>query len=315
MAYGVEASDLSKRFGDVAALDGLSLVVPAGRVCGLLGPNGAGKTTAVRVLTTLLRMDAGRAVVAGCDVARDPVGVRRRIGLVGQHAAVDEVLSGRQNLVLFGRLFHLGVRRARARADELLSQFGLTDARDRPVSSYSGGMRRRLDLAAGLILSPPVLFLDEPTTGLDPRGRGEVWAAVRALVSEGTTVVLTTQMLEEADQLSDVVTVIDRGRVIASDTPAALKASVRADWIEVVVRDAVSLERARAVLGAGAEVDVDARRVSAPVRDRIATLGAVVRELGDDAEDVTLRRPTLDEVFLELTAPPSPRAAASERPA
>lgn len=302
MAYGVEAVDLGKRFGDVVALDGLSLAVPAGTVCGLLGPNGAGKTTAVRVLTTLLRLDTGRAEVAGCDVASDPAGVRRRIGLVGQHAAVDEVLTGRQNLVLFGRLFHLGRVRAARRADELLERFGLTDAGGRPVASYSGGMRRRLDLAAGLILSPPVLFLDEPTTGLDPRGRNEVWAAVRALVSDGTTVVLTTQMLEEADQLSDVVTVVDHGRVIASDTPTALKAALGGDWIEVVVRDATSLERAVALLGDASEVDADARRVSAPVRDRMGTLGAVVRELGDDAEDITLRRPTLDEVFLELTA-------------
>ena len=302
MAYGVEAVDLGKRFGDVVALDGLSLAVPAGTVCGLLGPNGAGKTTAVRVLTTLLRLETGRAEVAGCDVARDPAGVRRRIGLVGQHAAVDEVLTGRQNLVMFGRLFHLGRVRATRRADELLERFGLTDAGGRQVASYSGGMRRRLDLAAGLILSPPVLFLDEPTTGLDPHGRNEVWAAVRALVSDGTTVVLTTQMLEEADQLSDVVTVIDRGRVIASDTPTALKAALGGDWIEVVVRDATALARAVALLGDASEVDADARRVSAPVRDRMGTLGAVVRELGDDAEDITLRRPTLDEVFLELTA-------------
>jgi ABC-2 type transport system ATP-binding protein len=303
-----------KRFGDVVALDGVSLAVQAGTVCGLLGPNGAGKTTAVRVLTTLLRMDGGRAEVAGRDVARDPAGVRRRIGLVGQHAAVDEVLSGRQNLVLFGRLFHLGVRAARARADGLLERFGLADAGARPVASYSGGMRRRLDLAAGLILSPPVLFLDEPTTGLDPRGRNEVWAAVRALVGDGTTVLLTTQLLDEADQLADVVTVIDRGRVIASDTPAALKSSLRADRIEVVVRDATALERAAAALGPVAEVDADRRQVSAPVGDRMGALGAVLRELGEQAEDVTLRRPTLDEVFLELTAPTA-REATTGRPA
>jgi ABC-2 type transport system ATP-binding protein len=293
---------LCKRFGEVVALDELSLAVPAGTVCGLLGPNGAGKTTAVRVLTTLLRMDAGRAVVAGCDVAKDAGGVRRRIGLVGQHAAVDEVLSGRQNLVLFGRLFHLGRAAAGRRADELLARFGLEDAGARPVSSYSGGMRRRLDLAAGLILSPSVLFLDEPTTGLDPRGRNEVWAAVRALAASGTTVLLTTQTLEEADQLADLVTVIDHGRVIASDAPAALKAALRADWIDVVVRDADAVSRAAALLGDGVEVDVEARRVSAPVDDRMAALGLVVRELGEAAEDVTLRRPTLDEVFLELTA-------------
>ena len=312
MAYGVEAVELGKRFGTVVALDGLSLAVEAGTVCGVLGPNGAGKTTAVRILTTLLRADAGRATVAGIDVARDPAGVRRRIGLVGQNAAVDEVLSGRQNLVLFGRLFHLSVAAARARADELLARFGLAEAGARPVAQYSGGMRRRLDLAAGLILSPPVVFLDEPTTGLDPRGRNEVWAAVRALVAEGTTVLLTTQMLEEADQLADRVAVVDQGRVIAEDSPLGLKASLRGDWIDVVVRDAAELSRAAAVLGDEAEVDVEARRVSAPVRDRMAALAAVVRELGEEAEDVTLRRPTLDEVFLALTATPSPAVSSSE---
>jgi len=312
MAYGVEAVELGKRFGTVVALDGLSLAVEAGTVCGVLGPNGAGKTTAVRILTTLLRADAGRATVAGIDVARDPAGVRRRIGLVGQNAAVDEVLSGRQNLVLFGRLFHLSVAAARARADDLLARFGLAEAGARPVAQYSGGMRRRLDLAAGLILSPPVVFLDEPTTGLDPRGRNEVWAAVRALVAEGTTVLLTTQMLEEADQLADRVAVVDQGRVIAEDSPLGLKASLRGDWIDVVVRDAAELSRAAAVLGDEAEVDVEARRVSAPVRDRMAALAAVVRELGEEAEDVTLRRPTLDEVFLALTATPSPAVSSSE---
>jgi ABC-2 type transport system ATP-binding protein len=292
---------LRKRFGAVDALDGVDLTVEAGTVCGLLGPNGAGKTTAMRILTTLLRPDAGQAKVAGLDVVRDPAGVRRRIGLVGQSAAVDEVLSGRQNLVLFGRLLHLGAAAARSRADELLERFGLADTGAKPVSQYSGGMRRRLDLAAGLILSPPVLFLDEPTTGLDPRGRNEVWAAVRGLVADGTTVVLTTQTLDEADQLADRIAVIDRGRVIAEDTPTALKAALGGDWIDVVVRDAAALERARAILGADAEVDVEARRISAPAPDRMTALGTVVRELGDAAEDVTLRRPTLDEVFLALT--------------
>lgn len=299
----VEADGLRKRYGPAVALDGLDLAVAAGTVCGLLGPNGAGKTTTVRVLATLARADAGRAVVAGVDVARDPAGVRKRIGLVGQHAAVDEALSGRQNLVLFGRLLHLGVSRARARADELLERFGLTEAADRAVSGYSGGMRRRLDLAAGLLVAPAVLFLDEPTTGLDPRSRVEVWEAVRTLAAEGTTVLLTTQHLEEADRLADRIAVVDGGRVVAEGTPTELKDALADDRIEVVLRAPADVGVAAALLervAVGAvDVDVDALRVSAPVRDRMGALAAVVGEL--DAEDVTLRRPTLDEVFLELT--------------
>jgi ABC-2 type transport system ATP-binding protein len=308
MAYGeklvVEAEGLRKTYGDTAALAGLDLAVAGGTVFGLLGPNGAGKTTAVSVLTTLLRADAGRAVVAGADVATDPGAVRERIGLVGQHAAVDEVLSGRQNLVLFGRLMHLGASHARERAEALLERFGLMDAADRPAASYSGGMRRRLDLAAGLIRSPAVLFLDEPTTGLDPRSRSEVWDAVRALASDGTTVVLTTQYLEEADRLADRIAVVDGGRVVAEGSPAELKDALAAgDWIEVTVREAEDLAVAAALLARVSDVqpEVDETRllVSAPVRDRMGALAAVIGEL--DAEDVALRRPTLDEVFLELT--------------
>ena len=230
--------------------------------------------------------------------------MRERIGLVGQHAAVDEVLSGRQNLVLFGRLMHLGASRARERADELLERFGLVDAADRPAATYSGGMRRRLDLAAGLIRSPAVLFLDEPTTGLDPRSRSEVWDAVRALAADGTTVVLTTQYLEEADRLADRIAVVDGGRVVAEGSPAELKDALAAgDWIEVTVREAEDLAVAAALLArvsdAQPEVDETKLLVSAPVRDRMGALAAVIGEL--DAEDVALRRPTLDEVFLELT--------------
>lgn len=304
----VRAEGLRKRYGDKLALAGLDLTVPAGTVHGLLGPNGAGKTTAVRILGTLLRFDAGRAEVAGFDVARQADQVRLRIGLVGQHAAVDEILSGRQNLAMFGRLYHLPSAVADRRADELLARFGLADTGGKPVGQYSGGMRRRLDLAAGLILAPPVLFLDEPTTGLDPRSRNEVWTAVRALVSAGTTVLLTTQYLEEADQLADQISVIDDGRIVAEGTPDGLKSLLGGDRIDVVLHRADDLPAAAALLGrvtgGPAELDQDNRRVSAPVRDRMAALTEVVRGLDDrgiTAEDIALRRPTLDEVFLHLT--------------
>jgi ABC-2 type transport system ATP-binding protein len=304
----IVAEGLRKRYGETEALAGFDLEVPCGIVCGLLGPNGAGKTTVVQVLTTLRVADGGRAEVAGFDVARQPGQVRRHVGLVGQSTAIDEILSGRQNLVMFGRLLRLGTAGARHRADELLERFGLAEAGGRPVSDYSGGMRRRLDLAASLILSPPVLFLDEPTTGLDPRGRNEVWAAVRGLVGGGTTVLLTTQYLEEADQLAGAIAVIDHGRVIAEGSPDELKARLGGDRIDVVVHDDAALAEAAAIVGAAAdaepELDRDRRRLSAPVRDRMAALDAVVRGLSDariEAEDVALRRPTLDEVFLALT--------------
>ncbi|SDI38226.1 ABC-2 type transport system ATP-binding protein [Actinokineospora alba] len=305
--YAVLAEDLQKRYGEKRALDGLDLTVRRGEVHGLLGPNGAGKTTAVRILATLLRMDGGRAVVAGHDVAREPALVRRSIGLAGQFAAVDEILSGRQNLEMFGRLFHLGGRAAKARAKELLVQFDLEEAAEKTVKDYSGGMRRRLDLAASMILAPEVMFLDEPTTGLDPRGRNEVWQAVRALVAEGTTVLLTTQYLEEADQLADRVAVIDRGRTIADDTPDALKRDI-GDRIEVVVREAGDLPKAASIVARASSaeptVDQDERTVQAPVQDRVAALTEVARALADAGvrvEDIGLRRPTLDEVFLRLT--------------
>ncbi len=294
-----------KKYGDKHALDGLDLTVTRGTVHGVLGPNGAGKTTLVRVLSTLLRPDAGRIEVAGHDVVTRAYAVRLRIGLLGQHAALDEELGGRQNLEMFGRLHHLGARRARARADELLARFDLTDAGRKPVSAYSGGMRRRLDLAASLITEPEVLFLDEPTTGLDPRGRAEVWSSVRSLVGGGTTVLLTTQYLEEADQLADRISVVDAGRVVADGTADELKAATGGDRVDVVLRDAGQLGAALALPPlSGARVDADRRLLSAPVTDRMAALSGVVRaleEAGLEAEDVALRRPTLDEVFLHLT--------------
>ncbi|GAA2735466.1 ATP-binding cassette domain-containing protein [Actinocorallia aurantiaca] len=304
----IQARRLTKAFGGTRALDGFDLEVPAGTVHGLLGPNGAGKTTAVRVLTTLLRPDGGTARVAGHDVAAEPAAVRAAIGLLGQHAALDEVLSGRQNLELFGRLHHLGARAARLRAAELLERFGLAEAGSRPVSGYSGGMRRRLDLAVCLIRSPRVLFLDEPTTGLDPRARAEVWASVRSLVEEGATVLLTTQYLEEADRLADRIGVVDGGRVVAEGTCGELKDLVGGDRLDLVVRDSPDLERAMravaAVTGTSPALDRDSRRLGVPVSDRIGALTGVLRALEDagiGVEDVAVRRPTLDEVFLHLT--------------
>ncbi|RKF24162.1 ATP-binding cassette domain-containing protein [Micromonospora globbae] len=304
----VVAHGLRKRYGRTSALDGFDLTVPAGSVCGLLGPNGAGKTTAVRILTTLLRFDAGHARVAGHDVTRHPDRVRAAIGLTGQYAAVDETLSGRQNLLLFARLRHLPARVARRRADELLDQFGLADAAGRSAGTYSGGMRRRLDLAASLITTPRVLFLDEPTTGLDPRSRNALWDAVRSLVADGTTVLLTTQYLEEADQLADRICVVDAGRVVAEGTSAELKSRIGADRIELVVHHAAQLAAAAGVIervtGGPVTVDREIRQLGAPVVDRITTLAALLRALQDAAivvEDVVLRRPTLDEAFLHIT--------------
>ncbi|GGT20942.1 daunorubicin resistance protein DrrA family ABC transporter ATP-binding protein [Streptomyces kurssanovii] len=306
--YAVSAEGLEKRYGDKRALDGFDLAVRQGTVHGLLGPNGAGKTTAVRALATLLRFDGGRARVAGADVRRDPRQVRRRIGLTGQYAAVDEVLTGRQNLEMFGRLFHLGGRRAALRATELLARFDLVEAGDNGVGTYSGGMRRRLDLAASMILAPDVLFLDEPTTGLDPRSRGEVWDAVRRLVAGGTTVLLTTQYLEEADRLASRITVIDQGRAIADDTPDGLKNRVGGDRIEVVAREAADLPAIAKTVARVADTDPTTdepeRRVHAPVTDRVAALTEVARTLQDEripVEDIGLRRPSLDDVFLRLT--------------
>ncbi|MGR6924221.1 ATP-binding cassette domain-containing protein [[Actinomadura] parvosata] len=302
----VVAEGLHKSFGDTQALRGLDLSVPAGTVCGVLGPNGAGKTTAVRILATLSDPDAGHARIAGYDVVRDAGKVRERIGLAGQHAAVDEKLTGRSNLRMFGRLYHLPRRQAHRRADELLKRFGLMDAADRPVHGYSGGMRRRLDLITCLILRPEVLFLDEPTTGLDPRSRGEIWDSIRELVADGTTVLLTTQYLDEADQLADDIAVIDHGKVIATGTPDELKATI-GDRLDVVLEDPAALATAAAVLNtlAGTEpTATDADRLSVALPATGLRLADIVRELdraGVAAADVSLRRPTLDEVFLRLT--------------
>ncbi|MFD9550200.1 ATP-binding cassette domain-containing protein [Nocardia salmonicida] len=295
---------LRKKYGAKQALDGLDLAVRAGTVHAVLGPNGAGKTTAVRIMSTLLRPEAGRVEVAGIDVRTRAEEVRSRIGLLGQSAAVDEELSGRQNLEMFGRLYHLGARRAGIRADELLARFGLSDTGKKAVKQYSGGMRRRLDLAASLISEPEVLFLDEPTTGLDPRGRAEVWSSVRSLVDGGTTVLLTTQYLEEADQLADRISVIDHGKVIAEGTADQLKSKTGGDRIDVVLHDSAQLGLAAALIPGEAVVDEDRRMVSAAVGDRMAALTETVRALetnGIDAEDIAIRRPTLDEVFLHLT--------------
>ncbi|MGW0484571.1 ATP-binding cassette domain-containing protein [Nonomuraea sp. NPDC003214] len=302
----VVAEGLRKSFGDTHALRGLDLSVPRGTVCGLLGPNGAGKTTAVRILATLSAPDAGHARIAGHDVVREAAQVRERIGLAGQYAAVDEKLTGRGNLRMFGRLYHLPRRQAHRRADELLERFGLTEAADRPVGGYSGGMRRRLDLITCLILRPEVLFLDEPTTGLDPRSRGEIWDSVRELVADGTTVLLTTQYLDEADRLADDIAVVDQGKVIATGAPDELKATI-GDRLDVVLEDPATRPAAAAVLNAlaGAEpATADADRLSVALPATGLRLADIVRDLdraGVAVADVSLRRPTLDEVFLRLT--------------
>ena len=308
MTDAIVAEGLVRTFGQVRALDGLDLVVPAGTVLGLLGPNGAGKTTTVRILTTLLEPEAGHATVAGLDVVRDAAKLRRVIGLSGQYAAVDERLTGRENLEIFGRLYRLRSGAARQRAGELLDEFGLADAGGRVVSTYSGGMRRRLDLAVSLIAQPQVLFLDEPTTGLDPRSRFGMWDLIGELVSAGTTVLLTTQYLEEADRLADTIAVVDRGRVIAQGTADELKAQVGGDRIDVVVHDSADLARAVTALrtaGVGEPtVDPHTRRVSVAASGGARQLLDVVRDLDEQAvaiDDIALHRPTLDDVFLTLT--------------
>ena len=295
------ADGLQKRYGDHQALDGFDLSVPAGVIHGLLGPNGAGKTTAVKALTTLIDLDGGRAVVAGFDVRTQARQVRRRIGLIGQNAAVDEILGGRQNLVMFGRLFGLNSADARVRADRLLDTFGLTTAAGRAVATYSGGMRRRLDIAAGLILTPAVLFLDEPTAGLDPRGRNEVWETVREIAAGGTTVLLTTQYLDEADQLAARITVMDHGRTVATGTPDELKRRIGGDRVTVTLPRHESLAEVAPRLSPTAVLDADTHGITVEIGAGLTQFVRKLDELGIVPVDLVLRRPTLDEVFLTLT--------------
>ncbi|MFE2374973.1 ATP-binding cassette domain-containing protein [Streptomyces sp. NPDC059398] len=308
MPGAIYAEGLVKTFGDVRALDGVDLEVPEGTVLGLLGPNGAGKTTAVRVLTTLLQPDSGRAVVAGLDVLRQPTEVRRSIGLSGQFAAVDEYLTGRENLQMVGQLYQMSARDAKRRAGELLDRFHLADAADRPAKTYSGGMRRRLDLAAALVVSPPVMFMDEPTTGLDPRNRQQLWGVIQELVAGGTTLLLTTQYLEEADHLAHDICVIDHGKVIERGTSDQLKARIGGERVEVVVHRPAEIGPAREVLTALGKGEVavveHTRKLTVPVAGGARLLAEVIRELdgrGVEIDDIGLRRPTLDDVFLSLT--------------
>ncbi|WP_327295626.1 MULTISPECIES: ATP-binding cassette domain-containing protein [unclassified Streptomyces] len=308
MPGAIYAEGLVKTFGDVRALDGVDLDVPEGTVLGLLGPNGAGKTTAVRVLTTLLQPDSGRAVVAGTDVLKHPTEVRRSIGLSGQFAAVDEYLTGRENLQMVGQLYQMSGRDAKRRAVELLDRFHLADAADRPAKTYSGGMRRRLDLAAALVVSPPVMFMDEPTTGLDPRNRQQLWEVIQDLVAGGTTLLLTTQYLEEADHLAHDICVIDHGKVIARGTSDQLKARTGGERVEVVVHRPGQIGPAREVLAALGKGDVavaeHTRKLTVPVAGGAKLLAEIIRDLdgrGVEIDDIGLRRPTLDDVFLSLT--------------
>lgn len=308
MSFAIEAHNLRKTFGDVVALDEVSLTVPRGKILGVLGPNGAGKSTAVRILTTLLRPDSGTAWVDGIDVVANPKEVRQRIGLSGQYAAVDETLTGRENLVMFARLYRQSRRQAQQTALSLLDRFDLTDAADRPVKTYSGGMRRRLDLAGALVASPTVLFLDEPTTGLDPRSRITMWDVIRELVSNGTTLLLTTQYLEEADQLADEILVIDHGRMIAQGSPSALKRTVGGERLEIELANSDDAARSIAlianILPNAPTATIDGERLVVAVDHGAKALLAVLNACATeniDVQDVAIRRPTLDDVFLSLT--------------
>ncbi|MFD3841630.1 ATP-binding cassette domain-containing protein [Streptomyces sp. NPDC058642] len=305
MSYAIRAEGLVKKYGDFTALDGVDLEVPAGKVVGVLGPNGAGKTTTVRILATLLRPDAGHATIGGHDIAKDPVRVRQLIGLTGQYASVDETLSGAENLVLIGRLLGLSRRDARTRAAELLEKFSLTEAAKRPIATFSGGMRRRLDLAASLVGRPRILFLDEPTTGLDPHARQEVWDVVKGLVADGSTVLLTTQYLEEADQLADSITVFDKGRKVAEGRPGDLKRRVGGQILQVRPTVPADVPQVAAILAelSGHAAAEESGVLTVPA-DEPLLVSAVARRLdgaGIPADELGLRLPSLDEVFLALT--------------
>jgi ABC-2 type transport system ATP-binding protein len=312
----IEAVGLHKSFGETRALRGLDLSVAEGTILGVLGPNGAGKTTAVRILTTLTHPDAGSATVAGIDVLKDPSSVRHMVGVAGQYASLDELLTGRENLGMIGRLYRVPGKDVKERAHRLLERFELTEAADRPLKTYSGGMRRRLDLAAALMARPPVIFLDEPTTGLDPKGRLSMWDLIAELAKGGTTVLMTTQYLEEADQLADDIVVIDHGRVIAHGTADELKRQVGGERLEVVIDNPRYLPEARRALEAigdsAARVDEAAKRVSVPVASHDGVLTLAIRALDDagvHVDDIGFRRPTLDEVFLSITGKPAEDAA------
>ncbi|RJO76526.1 ATP-binding cassette domain-containing protein [Nocardia panacis] len=320
-ALAVEADRLVKVFGEQRAVDGVSLAVPRGAVYGVLGPNGAGKTTTIKMLATLLRPDGGSARIFGHDVVAEPTAVRSLVGVTGQYASVDETLTATENLMIFSRLLGMSRAAARRRTADLLEEFSLIEAADKPLANFSGGMRRRLDLAASLIATPPLLFLDEPTTGLDPRTRTQMWETIRRLVREGATVLLTTQYLDEADQLADRIAVIDHGRVIADGTADELKASIGGSALHLTLTERTHLDQARLIIGEVLDVEAsitpEAGRLTAPLRDPNATADLLIRlrEHGIPIEEITVTKPSLDEVFLTITGHPAEDTASERSPA